>query len=281
MKTRHKQASDENFPVASLMLSKELRPLVTDYYTFARYCDDISDNPDISSEQKITQLKEISDIFYGVKKYRGNKLSFAARLKNDFLREELDFSLAGDLLTAFLRDSSGFVYETWSQLIDYCRYSAVPVGLFMLAIHKESPITYQPAASLCAALQIVNHLQDIKYDLLKLNRVYLPTDMMLEYGVSTQDLCANASTPELKALIAHISELVRGQIKEGMVLPQLVRSRRLRYQLCIILSLTNIMLKKINKSDVLATEIRLNKWNWLCGICGGILRGLFIRSRWH
>ena len=94
-------------------------------------------------------------------------------------------------------------------------------------------------------------------------------------------MCANASTPELKALIAHISELVRGQIKEGMVLPQLVRSRRLRYQLCIILSLTNIMLKKINKSDVLATEIRLNKWNWLCGICGGILRGLFIRSRWH
>jgi len=279
MKTRQKQASDENFPVASLMIAKTLRPLVNDYYVFARYCDDISDNPELKAEEKIARLNEIADIFYGKTKYRGNKLSFASRLKNDFLREELDFSLAGDLLTAFRRDSVGFVYETWAQLIDYCRYSAVPVGRFMLAIHNESPITYQPAASLCTALQIVNHLQDIKYDLLKLNRLYLPADMMNEYGVAKKDLLADKSTPELKALISYISRLVQGQLKEGYVLPQLVRNRRLRYQLYIILSLTNIMLKKINNGDVLAQEIRLNKWNWLCGICSGILRGLFQRSR--
>ena len=129
------------------------------------------------------------------------------------------------------------------------------------------------------ALQIVNHLQDIKYDLQKLNRVYLPADMMREYGVSQTDLQDPKSTPELKALINHISELVRGQLKEGEILPQLVRSKRLRYQLYIILSLTNIMLKKINKGDVLASEVRLNKWNWLCGVCRGILQGLFCRSR--
>ena len=279
MKTRHKQASDENFPVASIMISKELRPLVMDYYHFARYCDDISDNPELSSEDKIAQLNDISDIFYGKKKYRGNKLSFAARLKNDFLREELDFSLAGDLLTAFRRDSVGYIYQTWEELIHYCLYSAVPVGRFMLAIHKEKNITYQPAASLCVALQIVNHLQDIKYDLLKLNRIYLPSEMMKEYGVNKEDLLADKSTPALKSLISYISELVRGQIKEGTVLPQLVTSRRLRYQLCIILSLTNIMLNKINKGDILTKEIRLNKWNWLCGVCQGILHGLFCRSR--
>ena len=281
MKTRHKPASDENFPVASIMISQELRPLVMDYYAFARYCDDVADNPDLPTEEKINQLQEIADIFYGVKKYRGNKLSFSARLKNDFLREELDFSLAGDLLTAFRRDATGCVYETWSQLIDYCLYSAVPVGRFMLAIHNESTITYQPAASLCTALQIVNHLQDIKYDLQKLNRIYLPIEMMNEYGVSKDDLLANKSTPELKALISYISELVSGQMKEGSILPQIVRSRRLKYQLCIILSLTNIMLKKINRGDVLSQEIRLSKWNWLCGICGGICRGLLTRSRLH
>ena len=279
MKTRHKQASDENFPVASIMIAPKLRPLVMDYYHFARYCDDISDNPELSSEEKVAQLNEISDIFYGKTKYRGNKLSFAARLKNDFLREELDFSLAGDLLTAFRRDSIGFVYQTWEELVNYCLYSAVPVGRFMLAIHQESSITYQPAASLCVALQIVNHLQDIKYDLLKLNRLYLPSEMMKEYNVHKEDLLAEKSTPELKALIGHISELVRGQMKEGAVLPHLVKSRRLRYQLCIILSLTNLMLNKINKGDVLSKEIRLSKWNWLYGVCRGILQGLFCRSR--
>jgi len=281
MKTRHKQATDENFPVASIMIAKELRPLVMDYYAFARYCDDISDNPELNAEEKISQLNEISDIFYGKKKYRGNKLSFAARLKNDFLREELDFSLAGDLLTAFRRDSIGFVYQTWEELINYCLYSAVPVGRFMLAIHKENSITYQPAASLCVALQIVNHLQDIKYDLLKLNRLYLPSEMMKEYGVKKEDLLTDKSTAELKALISNISELVRGQIKEGAILPSLVKSRRLRYQVYIILSLTNLMLNKINKGDVLSKEIRLSKWNWLCGVGKGILQGLFCRSRWY
>lgn len=279
MKTRHKQQSDENFPVASLFVSKSLRPLVADYYAFARRCDDIADNPDLRPEEKLAQLREISDIFYGVKKYRGSKLAFAARLKNDFLRENLDFSLAGDLLSAFRRDAEGYDYQTWGQLVGYCQYSAAPVGRFMLALHDENPITYQPAASLCTALQIVNHLQDIKYDCLKLGRVYLPADLMAEYGVSRADLIAGQTCPPLRKLIAHLSELVRGQLKEGAVLPGLIRSRRLRYQVCIILSLTNIMLKKINKGDVLRREIRLGRWDWLRGTVGGLCRGFFIRGR--
>lgn len=149
----------------------------------------------------------------------------------------------------------------------------------MLALHDENPITYQPAASLCTALQIVNHLQDIKYDCLKLGRVYLPADLMAEYGVSRADLIAGQTCPPLRKLIAHLSELIRGQLKEGAVLPGLIRSRRLRYQVCIILSLTNIMLKKINKGDVLRREIRLGRWDWLRGIVGGLCRGFFIRGR--
>ena len=279
MKTRHKQQSDENFPVASLLIAKELRPLVNHYYAFARYCDDIADNPDLSSEEKLAQLREISDIFYGVKKYRGSKLAFAARLKNDFLRENLDFSLAGDLLIAFRKDAESGDCQTWGELIRYCQYSAAPVGRFMLALHNENPITYQPAASLCAALQIVNHLQDIKYDCLKLGRVYLPVEWMAEYGVSRADLVAGQTCPSLRKLIAHMAELVAGQIKEGAILPSLIRNRRLRYQVCIILSLTNIMLQKIKRGDVLRHEIRLSRVDWLRGVIGGVCRGFFTRRR--
>ena len=95
MKTRHKQQSDENFPVASLFISKSLRPLVADYYAFARRCDDIADNPDLLPEEKLVQLREISDIFYGVKKYRGSLPICVGKYITDLLdgRDDIDNSM--------------------------------------------------------------------------------------------------------------------------------------------------------------------------------------------
>lgn len=61
MKTRHKQAKDENFPVGSLLIDKKLRPLVAQYYRFARYADDIADNPKLSMKDKLLQLGEMED----------------------------------------------------------------------------------------------------------------------------------------------------------------------------------------------------------------------------
>lgn len=79
-----------------------------------------------------------------------------------FGMENLANTLFLDLLTAFERDAENRQPEIWEQLIDYCKYSAAPVGRFMLAIHDENPSTYLPAETLCAALQIVNHIQDLK-----------------------------------------------------------------------------------------------------------------------
>lgn len=279
MQVRSKQQSDEDFPVASLLVAKQLRPLVSSYYTFARYADDLADNPKLSSAQKLAQLDKLENIFLGLKKYSGHKLSFAKKLHKEFAQENLSTSLISDLLVAFRRDSANFDYQTWGQLVDYCSHSAAPVGRFMLAIHNESPTTYQPAASLCVALQIVNHLHDIKYDYQVLQRVYLPAELMSQFGVSVADLGADSETPQLRALIAHISEQVRGLQQEGRLLPSIISSRRLRFQVCIIDSLTNIMLKKINRGDVLRREIRLNRWNWFCGIISGIARGIFTKIR--
>jgi len=128
MKTRHKQAKDENFPVGSLLIDKKLRPLVAQYYRFARYADDIADNPKLSMKDKLLQLGEMEDILYERIDYKGRKLAFIKTLRRDFIGENLSFSLLTDLLTAFRQDARNYKYETWGQLVEYCRWSAAPVA---------------------------------------------------------------------------------------------------------------------------------------------------------
>lgn len=279
MKSRHKDSTQENFPVGMMIFDKKRRQLIADYYRFARYGDDIADNPTIKAQNKIKQLDEMEDIFLGRKKYKGKKLNFITSLREKFCQDNLAFSLATDLLVAFRRDSLGFDYQTWAQLTDYCKYSAAPVGRFMLAIHNEHPSTYLPSASLCAALQIVNHIQDIKYDALVQKRIYLPSDIMKKFKVSPEDLTKETETPELKKAIEYIMEKIRGMIKEGALLPMIIRNKWLKTEVCIILSLTNIMIKKILKEDVLAKEIKLSKWDWIKGVISGCAKSILTPTK--
>ena len=257
MKTRHKQAKDENFPVGSLLIDKKLRPLVAQYYRFARYADDIADNPKLSMKDKLLQLGEMEDILYERIDYKGRKLAFIKTLRRDFIGENLSFSLLTDLLTAFRQDARNYKYETWGQLVEYCRWSAAPVGRFMLALHDENPSTYLPGTALCVALQIQNHLQDLKYDAKLLKRVYIPADMLKEA----------------------ILQKVQGLIKEAEILPSIIKSRRLRMELGVILSLTVIMVKKLEKGDVLAKEIKFSKFDWIAAAVRGIAKGLFTKTK--
>lgn len=279
MKMRYKNKNQENFPVGMMIFGKDKRQIVSDYYQFARYADDIADNPNIKPQNKVNKLYELEDIFLKSKPYKGQKFKFALKLREEFNKFQLSTSLATDLLIAFRKDSMGFEYQTWAQLVDYCKYSAAPVGRFMLAIHEENPSTYLPATSLCVALQIVNHIQDIKYDAEVLKRIYLPADMMKKYNVGPDDLCKDKSSLGLKKLIEKIMVLTQGLIKEGNLLPSIIRSKSLRTEVCIILSLTNIMVKKILKGDVLATDIKLSKWDWLKAIVSGGLMSLTTKAR--
>lgn len=279
MKKRSKQQKDENFPVAGLLIKSSLRPLVNAYYRAARYCDDIADAPDLSARQKLAKLSEAEDIFLGYQKDVPDELLFLSGLRRNFCDELLDTSLFTDLLTAFRQDSRGHTYETWEQLLEYCRYSAAPVGRFMLAVHDENLSTYMPSGVLCTVLQIANHIQDIKYDLLVQNRIYLPAELLQKYQVSTDDLRQDKSSPELKKLIAEIISRLQKMLKDAALLPAITRSLRLRMQICVILSLTNIMLKKLNKKDVLQKNVKLSKIDWMRAVIGGVFCALFTKTK--
>ncbi len=278
MKARKKQHNQENFPVVSMLLAKKYHEVVMDYYRFARYSDDVADNPKLSKDEKLAQLDEIENIFLG-KAYKGKKLGFAVKLRETFIKENLSSSLATDLLVAFRQDAKNLPYQTWGQLVEYCRYSAAPVGRFMLAIHDENPSTYLPSNALCVALQIVNHIQDLKYDAKLLKRVYIPTDMQKKYNVKTADFLKNQSSAEVKALIKDMISRVKGLLKDAQILPQIVNSYRLRSELYVILSLTNIMIKSIENGDVLTQEIKLSKSAWFKATLYGLVKGLFTKKK--
>lgn len=278
MELRHKQQHQENFPVVSFFFSKKLKGIIADYYRFARAADDIADDDKLSAKAKLKQLDELEKVFFGTQK-TSKKFAFAVKLREEFLKENLSPSLASDLLKAFRQDAEGLEYKTWAQLTDYCKYSAAPVGRFMLAIHDENPSTYLPANSLCAALQIVNHLQDIKYDAKLLKRVYIPIDLQKEFDVSTEDFLKNKETPEVKRLIGHILEKIRGLLKDAEILPQIVNSLRLRFYLYMTLFLTRRLMNKIRKGDVLAKEIKLSGIDWTASLCYAGVKSLFTKRK--
>lgn len=271
---RHKTDGDENFSVG-LLISKKLKPLVAAYYRAARAADDIADNPELTAEQKLAALEATEAAFDG--QCTDETCSEARTLGELFRSENLDRRLYTDLLTAFRRDALNRQPEIWEQLTDYCNYSAVPVGRFMLAIHNENPSTYLPAAALCTALQLVNHLQDLKYDAMTLQRFYLPKDLMAQYDVLPSDLYLSTATSGLKALVLEICRRIRGQMKDAAALPRLVKSFRLRWEIGVIVSLTNSMLKKIEKYDVISQRIELSRLDWLKALGAGLKTALIKR----
>ena len=100
----------------------------------------------------------------------------------------LDLVHAHDLLDAFVQDVTQRRYETWEALIGYCRLSAMPVGRFVLDVHGEDRAVWPLSDALCAALQVINHLQDCAKDYAAIDRVYLPTANLEAAGIGVEAL---------------------------------------------------------------------------------------------
>ena len=111
-----------------------------------------------------------------------------------------------DLLVAFRQDVTKRRYGDWDELMEYCSYSAMPVGRFVLDVHGESEDTWAPSDALCSALQVINHLQDCAKDYRDLDRVYLPLDALAAHGTRVEALAAPAASPQLRACLVSLAE---------------------------------------------------------------------------
>ena len=205
--TPTKKPRDENFPVASLVLAGPQRAAILAFYRFARMADDIADGPDLSPEEKLRRLDDAEAALLA-----GDvRVPHATELRDVDARHGTGLVEARQLLSAFRQDAVKARYADWSDLTDYCRRSAVPVGRFLLRLHREGESADGPADALCVALQILNHLQDLRPDRERLGRVYLPQPWMECAGGEAAffaPVSSRSRRPVLDAALDRVDDLI-------------------------------------------------------------------------
>ncbi len=258
---------DENFPVGSILIRAELRPHVHAYYDFARNADDIADSPSLAPEDKLARLDTMGAVLIGDADCGS---ATALRLRDSLKQSGVTPQHALDLLHAFRQDVTKLRYESWQELLDYCRYSAMPVGRYVLDLHGESTATYLASDALCAALQVVNHLQDGSKDLDQLDRCYLPQTMLAAAGAGTQDLRADKASAGLRAVLNQVLDHTDRLNATGADLPSLVRDRRLRVETAVISGLSRRLATRLRREDPVAIRVKLHRGD----VVGSVLAAL-------
>jgi len=258
-----KNRGDENFPVGSRLISGRLRGHVHAYYMFARNADDIADSPDLTQAEKVARLDVMEAVLLG---HQLEGSPSASRLRNSLMETGVPVVHATDLLIAFRQDATRKRYETFDELYHYCRYSAVPVGRFVIDLHGESHGCYGPSDALCIALQILNHMQDCRDDLRTLDRCYIPQTLMRHFDVRTEDLLRDAETPGLRRAFITILDRIDRLNLAAQELPEAVRSRRLRAETALICALSLRLANRLANGDPLARRVKLTKLDGLMGL---------------
>ena len=255
-----KSRGDENFPVGSALISARLRPHVHAYYAFARNADDIADSPELAPGDKIRRLDTMETVLLG---HSDAGSPSALGLRASLAKCGVTARHSTDLLIAFRQDATKTRYANWAELLDYCRFSAMPVGRHVLALHGESEDTFPASDALCAALQVLNHLQDIQKDLLQLDRCYLPAELMARFATGVDDIARPAATPGMRRVIDALLDECDALNRAGRRLPPGVRDRRLRLETAVIVGLAERLAARLRRQDPLARRVKLSKFDAL------------------
>lgn len=257
-----KDHKGENFPVASFLVRPDARAPVMAYYRFARAADDIADHPTASAAEKLRLLGQMRAGLEGADaalsgKDAGDPL---AQALGTVCRERgISLAHAHDLLTAFERDCTVDRYEDWAGLIDYCRYSAMPVGRFVLDCHGEDRALWPMNDSLCAALQIINHLQDCGKDYRQITRVYIPLDSLRAAGLGVEALGEDRASPALRGIITDLTLRTQGLLRASAPFANAIRDGRLACEVAIIQRLAEDLCEVLLAHDPLSETVHHTK----------------------
>jgi squalene synthase HpnC len=241
--------TDENFPVGSVLIARRHRDLVLAFYRVARMSDDVADHPTAPAEAKLARLAEIEATL----KAESDRVPEAVRLRSALSQRGLDATHILDLLRAFRLDVTKTRYADWADLMDYCRYSAAPVGRFMLDVHGESRDTWAASDALCAALQVINHLQDCGKDYRELDRVYLPMDVLAPIGVRA--LADEKASPPLRAVIGGLAVRARDLLHTAEPLGVSLNSLGLALEVAAIQRLAVSLNRRLLAHDPLSERV--------------------------
>jgi squalene synthase HpnC len=210
----------ENFHVASFFLPKALRPHFHAIYAYCRVSDDLGDEVG-DTAQALALLgvwgRELDACYEGHARHP----VFVA-LAETIRACNIPKEPFADLLTAFRQDQTVTRYESMPDVLEYCRYSANPVGRLVLYACGEVPPdkideNFRLSDATCSALQLANFWQDVRVDFAK-DRVYLPQNDMRRFGVSDETIALGVATAEFRALLRHEIAFTRSLFEQGLPL---------------------------------------------------------------
>jgi hydroxysqualene synthase len=245
---------DENFPVASWIIHPRHRALILAFYNFVRTADDIADHATLGAPDKLAYLDLLEAELLG----QGDSQPEAVNLRQALRQRSMPPRHALDVLIAFRMDVTKLRYENWDEVINYCRYSAMPVGRFMLDVHGESTSTWAASDALCAGLQINNHLQDCAKDYHDLNRVYLPRDALAAAGASVEELGAKRSSPALLQCLHSLATRTADLLDESKSLGAEVNDFRLGLEISVIAAFAGKIVGLLKVRDPLSETVHLS-----------------------
>jgi squalene synthase HpnC len=238
---RDARAHDENFPVASVVLPARMRPHVAAIYAFARVADDFADEGRLPPAMRLALLDGWMTRLHAAAASReagpppspGEPPDTAAiflALGASIRALRLPLALFDDLVSAFRQDVTVTRYRSWSDLIDYCRRSANPVGRLVLRVAGyENPALDRASDAVCTALQLTNFWQDLKIDFDR-GRIYLPHEELAAHGAHEDDLHRGQLTPEWRSSLAAATARTRALFEQGRTVCDGTRGR-LRHEL--------------------------------------------------
>jgi squalene synthase HpnC len=267
----------ENFPVGSLLVRAKHRPIILAFYYFVRAADDIAADPGLMPAEKIARLDRMEAALLGEE--AGEAIPQAQALRGALAARGLSPRHAQDLLKAFRLDAFKRRYADWNDLMSYCAVSAMPVGRFVLDVHGENPSTWAASDAICAALQVINHLQDCGADYRDLDRVYLPLDILAGRGVGVEALGAKTASPNLRGCIGELVRHTESLLIEGDRLVAEIADWRLRLEVSVIHALAMRLTRVLASRDPLSEDVHLSGWQAGGAGLRAIVRGAAAR-RW-
>jgi hydroxysqualene synthase len=245
----------ENFPVASFLIAPRHRAPVLAFYRFVRAADDVADHPTAAPERKLALLEQMRASLVG----ESDAVAQGVALRGILAERGLAPTHALDLLEAFRRDCVKARYRDWDDLLDYCRYSAMPVGRFVLDVHGEDRSSWEANDALCAALQVINHLQDCAKDYAELDRIYIPADYFAQAGAPITSLAAPPASPELRSAIAALAAKNAGLLQQSRAFSGQIRSPRLALEVDLIQTLAEDLNARLAHRDPLSENVHHSK----------------------
>jgi farnesyl-diphosphate farnesyltransferase len=265
-----KGRGDENFPVGSWLIRRDLRAHVHAFYRFARNADDIADSPALGAEDKLRRLDRMGSILEAAAGPGDADSPAAAAMRASLAATGVTPQHCHDVLRAFRQDAVKLRYHDWDDLMEYCRYSAAPVGRQLLDLHGEGRHTWPASDALCNALQVLNHLQDCADDYRNLDRVYLPLDDLRASGATVEMLSTPAASPALRQVLERLLDRTEGLIATARSLPGGVAAGGLRCEAAAIVALAVRLARRLRRGDPLAGRVKLTKADFTAAFLSGL-----------